>query len=273
MIIYGLWIGSQLTQFEHNSIKSWLNNGFTYHLYTYFTVENIPDGVIVKDARDILPETEIFYYHNALTPFSDYFRFKLLYELGGIWSDCDIYCINKFDILDDYLFICERTIKQGAFKSIKPIKPINSFIYVKHSKDKFILDMLNNCIKYKNEYLEKAKPMQCKNEGLNAMHWKAGIKLFNKIIIKHNLEQYVQSYKFAFPIDWWLFSNVFKKNVDKCSINRGWEGELDLTNNFFLDTDIKMITIHNGWIKNKNIDKQQIFNNCFIAKLFEKINI
>ena len=267
-----LWIGNRLTQFEHNSIKSWLNNGFEYHLYTYYPVENIPDGVIVKDARDILPESEIFYYHNALTPFSDYFRFKLLYERGGAWTDCDIYCINKFDILEDYLFISERTIKAGAFKSIKPIKPINSFIYVKNTKDKFILDMLNNCIKYKNKYLENPinNNSNCKNEGLNAMHWGAGIKLFNKLIIKHNLEQYIQGYKYAFPVDWWLYSNLFK-NVDKCVINRGWTGEIDITNNFFLETDIKMITIHNGWIKNKKIDKNQVFSNCFIARLFEKI--
>lgn len=273
MIIQGLWIGNRLTQFEHNSIKSWLNNGFTYHLYTYYPVENIPDGVIVKDARDILPENEIFYYNNAITPFSDYFRFKLLYEKAGAWTDCDIYCINKFSTLEDYLFISERTIKTGAFKSIKPIKPINSFIYVKNTKDKFILDMLNNCIKYKKQILEQTEiKHHCKNEGLSAMHWGAGIKLFNKLIIKHNLEQYVQTSKFAFPVEWWLYGNLFK-NIDKCMVARGWDGELDLTNNFFLDTDIKMITIHNGWIKNKKIDKNQVFNECFIARLFNKINI
>lgn len=275
MIIQGLWIGDRLTQFEYNSIKSWLNNGFEYHLYTYNSVENIPSGVIIKDAREILSESEIFYYNTAITPFSDYFRFKLLYERGNCWADCDIYCINKFDILEPYLFISERTIRVGAFKSIKPIKPINSFIYVKNTKDKFILDMLNNCIKYKNKYLEKSVAKHCKtlqNIGLSAYHWKGGCKLFAKLIIKHNLEQYIQSYKFGFPIDWWLFSNLFK-NVDKCSIGRGWDGYIDLSNNFFLNTTNKMITIHNGWIKNKKIDKNQIFEDCFISRLFNKINI
>ena len=271
IIIQGLWIGDRLTQFEYNSINSWLKNGFTYHLYTYYPVANIPIGVIVKDARDILPETEIFKYNNALTPFSDYFRFKLLYERGNAWTDCDIYSINKFDTLEPYIFIGERTIKQGAFKSNKPIKPINSFIYVKNTKDKFILDMLEGCIKYKNEYLNKPIEAICKNEGLNAMHWKGGIKYFNKMIIKHNLEQYIQPYKFAFPIDWWNYQHIFKHG-DACIAGRGWTDTTDLSDKMFLDNDIKMITIHNGWVKNKKIDKEQIFNDCFISKLFKFIS-
>lgn len=51
IIIQGLWIGDKLSQFEYASIKSWLNNGFEYHLYIYEPIENIPNGVIVKARR------------------------------------------------------------------------------------------------------------------------------------------------------------------------------------------------------------------------------
>ncbi len=60
-IIQGLWIGDRLSTMEALSIKSFLNNGHEYHLYTYSHVDNIPLGTIVKDGNEILPESEIFW--------------------------------------------------------------------------------------------------------------------------------------------------------------------------------------------------------------------
>ena len=49
VIIQGLWIGSRLSRFEYNSIKSYLVAGYEYHLYTYDKVDNIPENVIIKE--------------------------------------------------------------------------------------------------------------------------------------------------------------------------------------------------------------------------------
>ena len=80
-IIQGLWIGHELSRFEYNSIKSYIKQGYEYHLYTYENVKNIPKGVILKDGNEILDSSYIFYYEGSIAPFSDIFRYKLLFDI------------------------------------------------------------------------------------------------------------------------------------------------------------------------------------------------
>ena len=61
-IIQSLWIGGSLSQMEQLSAKSFIEQGHEYHLYTYGSVENIPEGVILRDGNDILDKSEIFTY-------------------------------------------------------------------------------------------------------------------------------------------------------------------------------------------------------------------
>src|SRR5205823_1893528 len=54
-IIQGLWIGPQLSIMEQLSIASFLRNGHDYHLYIYNELPNVPKGVVIRDASEILP--------------------------------------------------------------------------------------------------------------------------------------------------------------------------------------------------------------------------
>ena len=165
-IIQGLWIGNKLSRFEYNSIKSYLVAGYEYHLYTYAKIENIPDGVIIKDGNEILDKKEIFYYEGSIAPFSDLFRYKLLYEKGGIWSDCDIICMKRLpeDKAHEYIFVAERTILKGAFASCIKVPPytckqkkvLNSFIKTP-ARAEIMRIMFEKSLKYRDEYLAKKK--------------------------------------------------------------------------------------------------------------------
>ena len=53
-IIQSLWIGPRLSNMEHLCIKSFIDFGHEFHLYTYDKVDNIPEGVIVKDGISII---------------------------------------------------------------------------------------------------------------------------------------------------------------------------------------------------------------------------
>ena len=161
-IIQGLWIGNKLSRFEYNSIKSYINQGYEYHLYTYDKIDNIPEGTIIKDANIIIDKKYIFYYEGLIAPFSDLFRYKLLYDKGGIWTDCDIVCLNSLpnDKQHEYIFVAERTILKGAFASCiktppytcKLKKVLNSFIKTpKHAK--IMLLMYTKALKYREDYL------------------------------------------------------------------------------------------------------------------------
>ena len=118
-IIQSLWIGNTLSTMEIYSLKSFLNTGHTVHLYVYEVIDNIPDGVIIKDGSDILPENLIFKIKESVAPFADIFRYKLLYEKGNYWSDLDMICTRHFDFEEPYIFSSERTIQRGAYKSKK----------------------------------------------------------------------------------------------------------------------------------------------------------
>ena len=74
-IIQGLWIGKSLSKMEQLSIKSFLDNGHEYHLYTYSDVKNIPKGTVIKDGNEIITENQIFTYKNgSYSAFSNLFR-------------------------------------------------------------------------------------------------------------------------------------------------------------------------------------------------------
>lgn len=112
-IIHGLWIGEQLSPIEILCIKSYQKSGHIFYLWTYKTIENIPEGTILKNANEILNETRVFRYKNtnkfghgkgSLAGFSDIFRYKLLYEFGGWWTDMDITCLKPFDFVEPYIF-------------------------------------------------------------------------------------------------------------------------------------------------------------------------
>jgi len=108
-LIQGLWIGSSLSIMEQLSIASFLSNGHDYHLYIYDAIQNVPAGATVLDANEILPASMIFQYqqHKSVSGFSNFFRYKLLFEKGGWWADTDVVCLKPFDIAGEYVFSSE----------------------------------------------------------------------------------------------------------------------------------------------------------------------
>ncbi|MEN3334311.1 MAG: hypothetical protein V7641_3676 [Blastocatellia bacterium] len=109
-IVQGLWIGSELSAMERMSINSFLINGHEYHLYVYDDIKRVPAGAVIKDGNDILPSSRIFLYKDyaSYSGFSNFFRYKLLLDKGGWWSDTDLICLKPFDFQDEQVFASER---------------------------------------------------------------------------------------------------------------------------------------------------------------------
>lgn len=93
MKVQTFWNG-RLSPYEVLCLKSFTSAGHEVDLYTYGLEGSYPQGVHVLDAAAVLPpkeyrtETKVFEGHPG--PFSDHFRYKLLYELGGWWVDTDV---------------------------------------------------------------------------------------------------------------------------------------------------------------------------------------
>lgn len=106
-VIQQLWVGNELSYIEFLSIRSFIACGHQTHLYTYDANIKAPAGCVIKDARDILPESEIFAHSpragrssGSLAGFADLFRWKLIYEKGGAWADCDVVCLEPIRSLE-----------------------------------------------------------------------------------------------------------------------------------------------------------------------------
>lgn len=165
--VQGLWIGGSLSLLEQLSLKSFMAHGHEYHLYIYEGTKNIPDGVIIKDANEIIPKSEIYKSRYAAEEysylgFSDYFRVKLIYDRGGFWVDTDIICLKYFDFQDDYVFASEKSdwVKNGISSSI--FKCPQNAIFLKEMYDEIHTNPLKktehgNILYMFPKYVEKYK--------------------------------------------------------------------------------------------------------------------
>jgi hypothetical protein len=115
-IVNGLWLGRKLGIIEELTLRSFTYFGHEFHLWHYepITGIEIPEGVVLRDGNELLPSNKIFRYPEKMllnfgggsyVGFSEIFRYKLLYELGGWWSDLDVACLKNLDeIQEDYFF-------------------------------------------------------------------------------------------------------------------------------------------------------------------------
>ena len=98
-VINSFWYGSELTEIGELCIKSFLKNGFEFKLWTYDMKLKVPKGCELMDASKILKKDLLFKHkEDSWVPFSIWFRFKLLYERGGAWTDMDIICLKPFKL-------------------------------------------------------------------------------------------------------------------------------------------------------------------------------
>jgi len=63
--IYSFWISGVLKNINHLTIRSFQNHGHKFVIYAYEPF-GLTGDCEVRDAREILPESEIFYYKNML---------------------------------------------------------------------------------------------------------------------------------------------------------------------------------------------------------------
>jgi hypothetical protein len=113
-VIHGLWIGGALSPLEMLCIKSFQAQGHTFYLWIYEQLLTPPPkGTVLCSAEEVLPYSAIFRYKygnefghgkGSLAGFSDLFRYKLLYEHGGWWTDMDITCLRPLDFPTAYVF-------------------------------------------------------------------------------------------------------------------------------------------------------------------------
>jgi hypothetical protein len=99
-----LWVGGRLSWLEQLCLRSFVDRGQRITLYTYHPVAGVPQGVAVRDGREILSGGAFLRYEarDSLALFADRFRLHLLRARPGvIWVDADVYCLRPVYDADD----------------------------------------------------------------------------------------------------------------------------------------------------------------------------
>jgi hypothetical protein len=127
-VFRALWVGDRLGAMEQLSIMSLRYFGYPFVLYSYGEVRGVPPGVELKDANEILPESDIFYYEdNGRSPacFANLFRYDMLYRYGGWWFDLDLACLKPLNFDRDYVmgWQCEDAVNNAIMK-VPPGAPL-----------------------------------------------------------------------------------------------------------------------------------------------------
>lgn len=104
--IHMFWHGPALSRLERLCMRSFLANGHRLLLHTYAPPTGVPEGVEIVDAARTLSPSLVFRdkRHNSIAAFADWFRFKVLYEQGGIWADTDVVCLKPLAYEGDEIF-------------------------------------------------------------------------------------------------------------------------------------------------------------------------
>ena len=173
------WIGSELSKMEQLTLKSFQDHGHQPVLWAYdMDCKNIPTGVIVSSAADILPTDRIFAYtgngdcrEGSYGGFSDLFRYHLLNKVGGWYCDMDVTCLASFADIDDreYLF-----------------RPHNMTSLVGNiMKAPAGCDLLNSCISSTEKQITAAND-----------RWIKPVEILRDCVKAHNLTNYIA------PLQW-----------------------------------------------------------------------
>lgn len=166
--VFSLWIGPTLTLLEQTCINSFLEKGTVFILYIYDNLENVPTGTIIRDANTVVPFSEYSNYDNP-SYFSNLFRYTLLYELGGIWVDMDLLCIQPIDLSSEYIFSSElKNDEQHTNAGIIGCVPKTALMHDCKEEVKRIV--------YNKQVIK---------------HGQLGPKVLKKYVSKHELDHYV----------------------------------------------------------------------------------
>lgn len=236
-IIHGLWIGKKLSPIELLTLHTFTGFGHQFYLWVYEDLQNeIPDGVILKNANVIMHESTIFRKKEndpkwgigkgSLGTFSDIFRYKLLYEYGGWWVDMDVSCLKPIDIESSYYF-------RGH-----PILPMVGNI----------MKTPKGCPAMKAAY--EIAHEECDE---NVKEWLRTNQILSEQVHYHDLQKYINTTHSN--RDWWYEVEAFL--YSKASLPEEW---------------IFLHWMNEEW-RRKGLDKYNLYKNATIAEMMLKHSI
>lgn len=94
--VASLWIGDKLHYLNQLCLLSHVQQGHATTLYCTDTVSNVPEGVMVKPAAEIMAIDRAIVTQTSESFLSNVFRYKMIQATDAVWVDCDAFCHRPF---------------------------------------------------------------------------------------------------------------------------------------------------------------------------------
>lgn len=222
-----LWFKNNPTLLQHISWNSYLKHGHELHIFLYDMSIKVPDGVIKRDANEILSEDHIFLpklHHakesseHAEFAFADVFRIHMLKKERLVWTDSDMVCLSDdWPNPEPYLF--------GVFSNFPMGRPETSGV----NNDILYIDNENILNDLLDEFQHIPKDFSG-NRGLT------GPNLLSSILIEHGVDGLAKEENMFHAIRW----NGTYYFVDPDKLQEA----LDLTS-----SSLAVSFFHSSWVK------------------------
>jgi hypothetical protein len=167
-------------------LRSFLRHGHKVVLHCYKPPIDVPDGVAVSNANQLLPEGRVVRskINGSYSVFSDLLRLQVLNHGLGLYVDCDMYCLKPISD-EDYIFgIRADDSVANAVLKVPPDCPVLAELRPL-IEGKFIPPWASTLIKTKL-YLRSAIGLQMPGCEALPVGW-AGSKAFNWYARKHGI--------------------------------------------------------------------------------------
>jgi len=143
----------------------------------------------------------------SVAGFSNLFRYTLIHERGGWWTDTDVCYVNGFASESPEMFFAERS-QGGEFRVANALfrsPPGNPLLRV--------------CL---NRFAEK--------DVTKIVHGETGPMLLTSAILACNKQDAVLAADPVFPVSWWEYERLFfdeQLAIDSCATIHFWNAMLD----------------------------------------------
>jgi hypothetical protein len=276
LLLQTFWTGNPPSRLERAALQSYVNVGYTVHIYTYNPLvdfkRQVPQSphIIVHDAREILPESQIFRYAGRAEvgkredafhylPFSDLFRFTMLHKKGGAWIDLDVFMTRPVPaniLARPYVFSSERTIQKGAYRKVEPEIVDMGFIKVPGPGSPLMTWILDHI---PTGLLTLKSPFDYMN-------------LYRKGIAALGLERYVLPANAFLPLNWWDVKDSFDEGAGQAGVcYKSKYGTEPFCVNHLKRADVYGVHWFRAILRKKNLPHERAANRTVTDNLYERM--
>ena len=250
-VVQSLWIGETFNEITSLCIESWLKHDYQVDLYIDKVFKLPIKFKKYKDnkqlqfyyASEIMPYTK----GTEILPFSDLFRYKLLYAKGGTWLDTDMFMLRRLP-KDKIIISSEHTILKGAFKSKLRYKA--NIGVLRFDKGNMLLDTV----------IKKIELSKKVHTGFDRM------LIFTKLVMRSSLLD-VSMPELYCPVEWWNAKSLYYE--EQLNIKYGVEPS---PHHLILEKSISVHLWNHHTYNKHRIDFSKIHVDSLFTKLYKLIN-